>query len=617
MNSLGRPPFSRRALLFSAQTLVAATLSASLIGLSPQAAAAWPLFAKSPAKSQGKGSAAPAKPAEKKPEAPEFADPYPSPPRPAAPDLDLAREEQRKAEALASFADAVLAEDSAEADRALAGYRKTLEADPGYTELAIKVAYELAKRNDVAGGIQVLKDSIKAAPKDARPLIFLSQLYSKHLRKPDIGLKYAEQGLALAPESFAGYLALFELHLGKGDVKKAETVLDKAAKVTTFDPQFWIQLGDLYTRLYLKDDGAAQQGELEKMNVIYRKAADLGKKDATVLTKVGDYFVLSRQVKEAIPFYLSALTQQPDPNEAPTSNLREKLARAFIVTDQRDEAIRLLEGITKDFPNRFETFELLGELYEQKGDVEKALSYYEHSIQLDASEPRNYLRFSEMLLRTKRYERAIETMRTARKRFPDRPDITFSLALTLSQAKKHTEAMTTFAEAQAEAEQTHEEMLTAQFYFQYGAAAEQAGLTEKAAELLQKCIDLEPANAAQAYNYLGYMWVDRGERLDEGGELIRKALELDPDNGAFLDSYGWFFYKKGDFQRALKELLRAAEVIKPDDAVVFEHIADTYQALGKTGEALTFWQKALALDSENKKLADKIDAAKQKVTSGK
>jgi tetratricopeptide (TPR) repeat protein len=175
--------------------------------------------------------------------------------------------------------------------------------------------------------------------------------------------------------------------------------------------------------------------------------------------------------------------------------------------------------------------------------------------------------------------------------------------------------MAAFAEAQSEFELGQaESALDAEFYFSYGAAAEQAGLHEKAAEMLKRAIELEPEGqiAAQAYNYLGYMWVDRGEKLDEAGDLIKKAVEMEPDNGAFLDSLGWYFFKKGDFERALKELQRAAEVIKPEDPVVHEHIGDTYAQMGRVAEALRAWEKALALDKENKKLVEKIEGAKQK-----
>jgi Tfp pilus assembly protein PilF len=137
--------------------------------------------------------------------------------------------------------------------------------------------------------------------------------------------------------------------------------------------------------------------------------------------------------------------------------------------------------------------------------------------------------------------------------------------------------------------------------------------------LLKRSLDLEPNNA-QTLNYLGYMWVDRGEHLEEAGEMIKKAVSMDPEKGEYLDSLGWYYFKKGDPERALTELLRAQESIlredKKDDPTVLEHIGDTYAKQGKNAEALSYWQKSLALDQENKKVADKIEAAKQKVTSG-
>src|SRR5204863_287660 len=108
------------------------------------------------------------------------------------------------------------------------------------------------------------------------------------------------------------------------------------------------------------------------------------------------------------------------------------------------------------------------------------------------------------------------------------------------------------------------------------------GLVDRAAELMRESIRLDPSNAAQAYNYLGYMWVDRDMNVEEAGDLIKKALELEPDNAAYRDSLGWYYYKKGESDKALKELLLAAETIKIGDSVVFDHIGDTYQKMGKT-----------------------------------
>jgi len=567
---------------------------------------------------KGTKSSPPAPPAASSPRGPsEFADAFPSPPRPVPPDLLLTKDEERKAGALAAFSQGLVAEDNAEQEKMIEAYRKALEFDPTYAELAVRLAYELARRDDPSGGVQILKDTIKAAPKEAVPYIYLSQLYAKDLKKPEVGLKYAEQALALAPDNFAAYLAVYEIDIAMGQTKKAELLLDRAAKSEHGDAKYWTQLGDLSTRLYLKEDGASDPAQLQKMNAIYRKAAELGKDDPVTLTKVGDYFVLSKQVKDAIPYYLNVLNLPPSPDDAPLDNVRDKLARSFLVNGQRDEAIHYLEEIVKNNKLRFETYELLGELYEQKENIDKALENYEHSLLLDASQPRSHLRVAELCLRAKRYDRAVEIMQAARKKFPDVPSITYTLAITLSQAKRHPEAMAAFSDAQAEAEVGREDLLTAQFYLVYGEAAEQAGLVDKAADLIKQSLEMEP-NSAEACNYLGYMWVDRGEHLDEAGELIKKAVSLEPDKGEYIDSLGWFYFKKGDTERALAELLRAQENIlretKKDDATVLEHIGDTYAKMGKMSEALGYWQKSISIE-ENKKVSDKIENAKQKVTS--
>ena len=155
--------------------------------------------------------------------------------------------------------------------------------------------------------------------------------------------------------------------------------------------------------------------------------------------------------------------------------------------------------------------------------------------------------------------------------------------------------------------------MNADFYFSYGVSAEQAGRFTKAAESLKKSIEMDPANAARADNYLGYMWADRNENLDEAEVLIRRAVEQEPENGAYLDSLGWVYFKKGLHAQALKALLRAAELLKEDDAVVFDHIGDTFDKLGRTAEAVEYWQKAFQLDPGSQAISSKLDARSARV----
>jgi tetratricopeptide (TPR) repeat protein len=260
-----------------------------------------------------------------------------------------------------------------------------------------------------------------------------------------------------------------------------------------------------------------------------------------------------------------------------------------------------------------ELFEMLGELYQQSGQMDKAIDHYKQSLVLDASEPRNHLFLADVQIKAKRYADAVATMEMARQKFPDRPQVSYYLANALTRAKRHQDALAIFAKISEEARGREESLLDEDFYFQWGATAEQAGDLEKAATLMKKAIELNP-NAPEPYNYLGYMWVDKGLNLEEAGTLIKKAIEMEPKNGAYLDSLGWFYFKSGKFDEARRELLAALDTLEEEDPVVFEHLADTYEKLGNLKEAISFWEKALKLDPANAdQLREKVAAVKKRL----
>jgi tetratricopeptide (TPR) repeat protein len=530
-------------------------------------------------------------------------------------DLQLKGGDEKVADAIAAFFEGIVADDNADTEKSMEQYRRALTLDPSNSALALKVASDLVRRGDFAAAVNILKDAVKYSPRDPLPCLYLSEIYSRQLKKPDQALKYATQALDMDPLNSAMYLAVYEIHAANGDTKQAAQILDRAATLLNTDPHYWLTLGEDYAKLYLKDGQETIPPDgLKKMNGMYEKALALGREDPAVVGKVADFYALSGRVKDAIPLYLGALKSNPDPRDPVMARMVEKLARSYLATGQREQAVKLLEQVIKDNPRRADNFVLLGGIYTDAGETGKALESFQQALKLNPRDAMNYLRVAEAFMRAKKASEAVETMRQARQRFPDLPQITYSLALSLSQAKRHDEALAAFEDALHEAKVTNEEMLNAGFYFNYGAAAEQAGRLEKAAELLKRSIDLDPQNAHQACNYLGYMWVDRGQNLDEAGELIKRAVGMEPENGAYLDSLGWFYFKKGEPKKALAELLKAAQAIKPEDPTVLDHLGDTYLALGDTAQALASWQKALALEADNKKIAAKIENAKQKVS---
>jgi len=530
--------------------------------------------------------------------------------RPAAPDLTLSKSAERKADAEAAYIQALIFEDQGDNEAALVAYTQALQLDPGANpDLAIHVAGEYADRDQVANGIDVLKDLVKARPDEVRGFLALADLYLQRLKKPALAVSYAEQALKIAPNQLNCYETLFEVYFALKRKKDAEAVLERAEKLDSNSPDFWLSLANLGVRLYSNDKGVFQQGHSGLVEPCLQRAAELAGKTAETYSKIGDVYAQINRVPAAITFYVKALELSQGDEEA-----QYKLAQSFAKSGQRDEAIRALEEMIKSDPMRPEAYEFLARLYQSGKNFEQALANYQQALLLAPNRPENYLHTAGMQLELKKYDEGIATLAEARRRFRI-PQITYSLGIALSTASRFSEALPVYEAALQEARDSEPEILDAGFYFNYGVCAEQAGFIDKAAALLKKSIDLDPSKAAQAYNYIGYMWVDRNINLEDGGNMIRKALELEPNNAAYIDSLGWYYYHVGDYSKALTELLRAADTLKPEDPVVYEHVGDTFAALGKVGEAQVYWQKALKLDPSNQKLASKIEESKAKLTA--
>lgn len=523
----------------------------------------------------------------------------------------LGEKSERQARALAYFAEGLFEEESDGPEKALESYRRVLDLDPGNTELAIKVSYDYLRRGDTAEAISVLKDAIKAAPKDYSPYLALSTIYLRHLNKPEPALKHAQTALSLAPKNSAPYETLWEIYQSQGQSEKAEDVLDRAARLESTDSLFWLSLAQLRARTVLASDTPPSPEAVAKFSKLLDKAAENAGKRGELLAQTADLYVLIGQAERATPLYQRALEFRPN-----LPGARERLAGCYIQSGKTADAIGVLEEIVKINPLDISAYDQLAQLHIKNGTPEKALANFEQALIIEPQRPERYVQIAELLLNFKSADKAAQAaahLAEARRRFPQTGLLTYYHGVALSQAKKHEDAMRTFEQALVEAGNNQPDLLNSDFYFQYGAAAEQAGRYIKAAEQFRKSIELDPANAARSYNYLGYMWVERNENLDEAEQLIRRATEMEPGNGAYIDSLGWLFFKKGRFEEALAELLKAAESLPEPDPVVFDHIGDTCAKLGRNAEAVLYWQKALQLDPEDKKITAKLDKAAEKV----
>ena len=112
----------------------------------------------------------------------------------------------------------------------------------------------------------------------------------------------------------------------------------------------------------------------------------------------------------------------------------------------------------------------------------------------------------------------------------------------------------------------------------------------------QSALAISP-NEAEVLNYLGYMWVIRGENIAEAFDMIERAAAIAPDQGHIIDSLGWAHYVRGNYALAVQHLERAVE-LSPEAPTINYHLGDAYWQVGRQLEARFQWERALGLDPD-------------------
>ena len=522
--------------------------------------------------------------------------------------LQISEGSEKMARAQAYYLQALLDEETDGPEKALASKREVLNWDPGFTALSVEVAQHLLRGGDTAEALSVLKDATKAAPHEDAPTHALAGIYLRQLQKPALAEKFALQALERNPNDPTIYETLWEIYRSTGQNQKIENLLQKASRGDSKDYLYWLGIADIRIHDSTRANGKSNEAVLDRIASLVDKAAKLTGDEPEAIAKTADYYTLCKRNEEAKVLYRKALAANGN-----LPGIREKLADCLIQEGDSDEAARILEEIIKQNPLYLAAYDQLARIDLEQGNPAAAMSNMRQALLLAPIDPRRQEEIIHTAFRAGEYETALQFAIEGEKKFPFMLGFTLLRAVALSQKQDHPAALLAFERTLVEASISSPEILDAAFYISYGSAAEKAGDHVKAAELLKKAIALDPLNSAEACNYLGYMWAERNENLDEAERLIMQAVQLDPSNGAYMDSLGWVWLCQGKFSKALAELMRAAEAMKNPDPVIFEHIGDAHEKLGRTADALHYWQKALQLETHNATLAEKIDRNASKV----
>lgn len=394
--------------------------------------------------------------------------------------------------------------------------------------------------------------------------------------------------------------------MAKGDRTNAVAALERLIEQQPDDARM------LYYLAHIRE----QSGEPDAARALYRRAIQAAPKDAAAYLRLAMLEVATDRTDEALAALRDGLSQMPD--DARFLELlayihlgRKDYAQALEYFDrtqqQLDEAKK--QPITPNFHlNHAIATQLAGETGAAAALLYKAMGI--NRAYLDA-----YVQYAFQEGGASNLAGSVSVLDRLGEKAPEDPNLFLYIGLLNSYAKLYPAALAAFEKAEklATDQEVEEDILTASFFFWYGAACERVGQIDRAVALFHRAIALEPDPAEpqeyKAYidslNYVAYMWAERGQKLDEALGYIRKALEARPDNAAYIDTLGWIYFMQQRYDEALREISRALELL-PDDPTITEHMGDVKEKLGRADEALDWWKKSFVLDPDNEKLAARL-----------
>jgi tetratricopeptide (TPR) repeat protein len=267
------------------------------------------------------------------------------------------------------------------------------------------------------------------------------------------------------------------------------------------------------------------------------------------------------------------------------------LAMLYYYNRRFADAVDLIMALLESSVDDAELHLYLGLIFAAQEKKEQAGIEIEKAIALREDYAEAWRELFNLSIREKNYDRAFETAERYRARSPQNSAAWRLAGYALSLKKEYPGALSYFAKA------VTLDSMDAGAWFELGSCSERSGDISHAADAFRRVLRLHPGDPA-ASNYLGYMWAEKGIKLDSAKVLVESALSRDPDNGAFLDSYAWIFYQQGNIEMSYQYIMEAVARIH-NDPVVFEHLGDILHKRNTIEDAMKAYVKSLEYNPDN------------------
>jgi len=508
-----------------------------------------------------------------------------------------------------------LYEQSGNLDAAAEEYRKALIFDPGSVEIrrALSEIYFQQRRFDEGA---ILRSEID--DKGAEDYNFIADClrYNKDLES---AAGFYRQSLKLDSTQYVARLYLAKILQFTGHNKEAESEFLKLLNLTADKFEVYLELADFYLKADELDKaldsyiGASSSDSLDSRPLIGMAAIYLTKGDTTKADSL--YYSLAGLNWDNPEFLNSIIISFYNIEDFEKAEiLAERIAellpdnplavKRYAMVLYGNKKFERAESLMVELDNGGEAdagvYYYLGRLKQEKEDFPSAEEYFRKSLALSDTLIDSWVNLALVVNEQKRYGDAIGVMADAMASVPqDSNAILFFASAIHAQNERFDLARDGYLRLMAS------EPDNIGVRFNLGSSYERLGQFEEAEQEFEWIIDKEPENAL-ALNYLGYMYAEKGIKLEKAMKLIERALLIDPDNGAYLDSYAWVLYKMERYEEALVQMNKAVQN-DSDDPAIYDHQGDIYLALNQEDLARKSWTKALELKPDDEIIQAKLN----------
>jgi len=514
-----------------------------------------------------------------------------------------------RVEALARFATGISKELNKKSEEALEEFFKSVKADPSNERLALDVARRLIRKQQVKEAIEVL-ESVRSK-KDSSGILDAVLGAAHHQNKnSEKALETSESAINKDPKILLAHRTLFQVYNTQKKSAEALDVLKRAAKVEDAPTQFIVDLAELlmgHLRAHVDQRKAERPLLLDLLQRAQKNPRS--KNNFFVLDRLASMYSFIGERGKAEELLMRLAERFPD-----TTDFRRRLLQNYLEANDRKGALIQIEKILLEQPTNARMNYLRGALAADDEDWKTAEEYYGKAIRFNEQFERVYYDLAVVHLSQEKLDKCFKILETARKRFKSSYLMEFYTALAYSRKKDFANSVKHYTAAELVAKQDEPSRLTHQFYFQMGATYERNQDYARAAKVFEKVLEMEP-DFPDALNYLGYMWAERGEKLEQAKSMIEKAVAAEPENAAFLDSMGWVLYMMGKYHESVAWLEQSVELSKnepQDDPTLYDHLADAYFKTDNFRKALTYYQLAVKIEAKPE-IVKKLEETKKRL----